>query len=88
MSYQAFLSYSHSDLAFAEGLQRSLEGLGGFPIGKRSMRVFRDDTNLDAHPDLWGKIATALHESSHLILMASPDSAKSKWVHQEITRTS
>ncbi len=48
------------------------------------MRVFRDDANLDANPDLWGNIAAAIEASSTVVLLASPASAASSWVQREI----
>jgi len=50
----------------------------------RAVRIFRDETNLAANPDLWGSIVAALDDSKHLIIPASETSAKSKWVRKEI----
>jgi polysaccharide export outer membrane protein len=85
--FHAFLSYSHHhDYHFARQLQHALETFDKPLLGKRRIRVFRDDSNLDATPDLWGSVAAALDQSSHLILLACPDAAKSTWVLREITR--
>jgi WD40 repeat protein len=48
------------------------------------MRVFRDKTSLSANPSLWNSIEQALSESEYCLLLASPASAKSPWVQQEI----
>jgi WD40 repeat protein len=48
------------------------------------MRIFRDKTSLSANPSLWRSIEQALTESQFCLLLASPASAKSPWVKQEI----
>jgi len=48
------------------------------------MRVFRDDSNLAASPDLWSSVEAALDQSEYFILLASPGSAASKWVDREV----
>ena len=83
--YQAFISYSHSgERAFARLLQRTLESFGSTFGWRRRMRVFRDETNLAASPDLWSSVESALDQSDYLILLASPSSAASAWVDREI----
>ncbi len=83
--YHTFLSYSHKDdRKFARALQSTLQRFGSAIPWKRRMRVFRDDTNLDANPDLWGSIERGLDNSSHLLLLASPESAVSTWVDKEV----
>ena len=37
-----------------------------------------------AAPALWSRIADALDQSSHFILLASPNAAQSKWIKREI----
>jgi WD40 repeat protein len=49
------------------------------------MRVFRDDTNLTANPDFWGKITDALDSSRFMIVVLSPQSTASHWVNEEVT---
>jgi hypothetical protein len=51
----------------------------------RALRVFRDDTNLTASPDLWGKITDSLDRSRFMIVVLSPQSAASYWVDQEVS---
>jgi hypothetical protein len=50
----------------------------------RAINVFRDETNLTAAPALWSRIADALDQSSHFVLLASPDATQSKWIKREI----
>ncbi len=84
-TYDAFISYNHSqDRAVAKQLQRSLESFAKPFFHRRSMRVFRDETNLEATPDLWATIAEALGESGFFVLLASPESAQSNWVDREV----
>src|SRR6185503_10280042 len=51
----------------------------------RALRVYRDETNLAAEPGLWPSIEAALSQSRFLILMASPEAARSKWVAKELS---
>ena len=51
----------------------------------RTLRVFRDQTNLQASPDLWGTIEEAMSSSRWLLLVASPRSAQSAGVRRELT---
>ena len=51
----------------------------------RTLRVFRDQTNLQASPDLWGTINDAMSSSQWLLLVASPRSAESAGVRRELT---
>jgi len=90
--YFAFLSYSHADIKVATTLARFLETfkvpvrLGGKEQGlpKRMSPVFRDRDDLSGSSDLGTVLRTALAESGALIVLCSPDSAKSKWVNEEI----
>lgn len=50
----------------------------------RALHVFRDQTSLAASPELWPAIEHALNESTHLLLLASPAAANSRWVAREI----
>ena len=93
--YRVFISYSHADAKWANWLMRRLEGyrvparLHGraAPIGQVGPRiapVFRDRDELPTTSDLGETIRTALRESATLVVVCSPASAKSHWVHQEI----
>jgi tetratricopeptide (TPR) repeat protein len=95
--YVAFLSYSHRDKAATEWLHRSLERfrmpkkLIGRETPKglvpaRLIPVFRDRDELAATDDLGTALRNALEASAHLIVVASPASAKSKYVEEEIRR--
>lgn len=82
--YDAFLSYSHHDRLLAQGLQRTLERIAR-PFGRRqALRVFRDDTDLTASPDLWGGVVQAMDQARYFVLVMSPFSAKSVWVNREL----
>jgi hypothetical protein len=93
--YAAFISYSHADEKLASWLHRKLEAYrvpGGLvgrttahgPIGKRIGKVFRDRAELGADHDLGGEIRKALERSDALIVLCSPRSAQSRYVHEEI----
>ena len=83
--YDAFISYSHAASAeVARGLQKWLQTYAKPWWRWRAINVFRDETDLTAAPALWSRIATALDQSSHFILLASPEAAQSKWINREI----
>jgi WD40 repeat protein len=83
--YTAFMSYSHAlDGVLAPALQSSLEQFGRVWFRRRAIRIFRDATNLAATPHLWESIEQALRSSEWLVLLASPESARSRWVQREV----
>lgn len=93
--YYAFLSYSHKDQAMADWLHRELErfrvprSLAGHltdngVIPKRLKPIFRDRHELAAADDLGEEIREALASSRFLIVLCSPDAAKSRWTNAEI----
>jgi WD40 repeat protein len=83
--YHAFISYSHSaDASFASRFQAALQGFARPWYRMRALRVFRDQTNLAANPDLWGTIVAALDNSEFLLYLASPAAARSPWVQKEL----
>ncbi len=93
--YVAFLSYSHRNRAETEWLHRALERyhipkrLVGRTTEKgtvpaRLIPVFRDRDELAVSGDLGGALRSALANSEHLIVIASPASAKSPYVLEEI----
>ena len=83
--YKAFVSYSHqSDQSFAPVLQRVLERLAKPWHRRRAIQLFRDQTDLAVSPGLWPRIAGALDDSEHLLLLGSPAAAQSPWVAKEI----
>jgi eukaryotic-like serine/threonine-protein kinase len=94
--YRAFISYSHADRKWGSWLHRSLEkyrtpkNLNLSKAGDelpllRMTPVFRDHEELSSSPDLSERINSALSNSECLIVICSPNSAKSRWVDQEIT---
>ncbi len=83
--YDAFISYSHAlDGALARALQSGLEQFAKPWYRPRALRVFRDSTSLTANPGLWSSIEKALASSAWLVLMASPEAARSPWVNREV----
>lgn len=94
--FRAFVSYSHADSGFAARLQRRLEAyrlprrlagqvepLPGQAPG-RIGPVFRDRPDLSAARDLSTAVREAIALSSALVVVASPDAARSQWVAREI----
>lgn len=93
--YWAFLSYSHADKRWAKWLHRALEGYS-IPknlvgrtcaegvIPKKLQPIFRDRDELPVSTDLSAAVRTALQDSRYLIVLCSPDAARSEWVNQEI----
>ena len=83
--YDAFISYSrHADSTIAKLIQSEVQRLGKPWYRRRSLRLFRDDTNLAANPSLWQSIELALDSSRFLIVLCSPQAAQSTWVKREI----
>ncbi len=93
--YVAFLSYSHRNQAETAWLHRALERyqmpkkLVGRdtpkgPVPARLIPIFRDRDELSASADLGNDLNAALENSDHLIVIASPASARSTYVHEEI----
>ena len=82
--FDAFLSYTRRDRLVAAGIQRGLHLIGRRVGQLRALRVFRDDTNLEVSPDLWGKITAALDRARFLVVVLSPVAAQSHWVNKEV----
>jgi tetratricopeptide (TPR) repeat protein len=93
--YRAFVSYSHQDEAWAQWLHKALETyrvpsrLVGTQtaagiIPRRLIPVFRDRDELASATDLNRKVNEALEHSANLIVICSPNSAKSRWVNEEV----
>ena len=82
--YDAFISYSHAgETPFAEALQNGLHRLAKPVWQRRAMRVYRDATDLGADPALWPRLVEALDSSDHIVVLASPDLARSEWSNKE-----
>jgi len=95
MKYWAFISYSHLDAKWADWLHKSVESyrppkkLVGTTtsrgmVPKRVSPVFRDRDELASAVDLGHVINEALAKSACQIIICSPQSAKSRWVNEEI----
>lgn len=93
--YWAFLSYSHRDTAWANWLHKALESYRPprQMVGSRGARgtvparlapVFRDREELASATDLGAEIRAALENSHCQIVICSPNSARSRWVNEEI----
>lgn len=92
--YKAFISYSHRDDEWAAWLLKALERYRipnhirekhpRAPLPKRLGRFFRDRDELPATGHMTDRIFEALAESEFLIVVCSPDAARSKLVNREI----
>src|SRR5574337_1383489 len=83
--YKGFISYSHAaDGRLAPAVQHALHRFAKPWYRIRSMRLFRDQTNLAASPGLWRSIESALVASEYFLFMASPTAAQSHWVQKEV----
>jgi tetratricopeptide (TPR) repeat protein len=93
--YVAFLSYSHVDRQIARWLHRSIEsyrlpvrlkhavaGLGR--DDGRLSPIFLDREELPSSTDLVESVRIALENSDALIVVCSPNAARSRWVNEEI----
>lgn len=81
--YRGFISYSQKDQRFAKKLHRALEAFT-LPGGKKLGRFFRDDDELGGAASLGAALAGAIRDSEDLIVIASTNSAASKWVNEEV----
>ncbi|MDQ6747156.1 MAG: TIR domain-containing protein, partial [Candidatus Dormibacteraeota bacterium] len=85
MSYDGFISYSHSaDGKLAPAIQTGLQRLARPWHRIRALHVFRDETGLSVNPHLWSSIRSALDQSRYFVLLASPEAARSPWVNREL----
>lgn len=86
----AFISYNHKDVKHAQWLQKKLENYklpaeihNEFEDSRFIRPVFRDQTDLNT-----GVLANVLRDqleaSKYLIVLCSPNSAKSQWVSNEV----
>jgi hypothetical protein len=84
--YDAFLSYGRlQDITLARRLQRRVERFATPWYRGRSLRIFRDETNLSVDPSLRAAILRRLWKARWLLLLASPAAAQSTWVDVEVT---
>ena len=97
--FSAFISYNSADAPFARRLHKRLEtyrlprrlrsvhpgsGHPGDEAPDRLKPVFRDADEMTATYDLSTAVREALAQSDYLIVVCSPNSAKSQWVAREI----
>lgn len=94
--YRAFISYSHADEAWSKWLHRALECYrvparlqrlkagDESPLPKRLLPVFRDRDELHSAAELGAVIQQALRQSEALIVICSPQAARSRWVNEEV----
>ncbi len=94
IKYYAFMSYSHKDELFAKWLHKKIETYripaslksSFYNLPNKLTPIFRDQDELPASSDLSYSILEALIKSKFLIVVCSPNAAKSKWVNQEILK--
>ena len=87
-SYDAFISYSRKDLAFARRLHEALRSYRpprDLPVPQRALRVFRDEEDLSG-TELHASLERNLQQAATLIVICSPNSAASTYVATEIER--
>jgi hypothetical protein len=95
LRYRAFISYCHVDRGWAAWLHRSLERyrvprrLSGTEgrhgtVPARLSPIFRDREELSSAANLTETIKEALAQSESLVVICSPESARSRWVNEEI----
>ena len=83
--FNAFMVYSHArDKTLAASLQSGLQKFTKPWYKSRALRIFRDATDLTAVPALWASIKGMIDSSEYMILLASPEAARSKWVEAEV----
>lgn len=90
--YFAFISYSHKDKKTAKRLQRRLESYHlpasvqkSYPeLPKKLSPIFIDESNLVAKGTLKTALQANLDSSKYLIVICSPNSAKSEYVNDEV----
>jgi tetratricopeptide (TPR) repeat protein len=93
--YRAFISYSHADTKWANWLHRRLETfrIDRDLIGRQTAMglisttlrpIFRDRDDFTAGHSLSEQTLAALDASAALIVLGSPDAAKSHYVNEEV----
>ena len=94
--YWAFISYSSRDAKWGKWFHKRLENYtipkefqgvelsDGARLGRHIRPVFRDRDELASSSQLGEVISEALEQSRILVVLCSPNSAKSIWVNKEI----
>jgi WD40 repeat protein len=84
-THDAFISYRHDvDANLAAAIEAGLEKLARPLLKLRALDVFRDKTSLPADSGLWRSILSHLSGARWFLLMASPESADSKYCRKEL----
>ena len=95
LKYRAFLSYSHADTNVAKRVHARLEAFRidkdligratqSGPVPESLRPIFRDRLEFDAGSSLEHKTLAALEDSAALIVLASPQAARSRYVNEEV----
>lgn len=85
-SFDVFISYSRSTSEkLAVDVEHRLIRLAKPWHQLRAVRVFRDDSAMAANHALWPTIQSGLAQSRWLILLATPEAARSTYVNQELS---
>jgi tetratricopeptide (TPR) repeat protein len=93
--YRAFISYSHADEVWGKWLHKALETWRTSsrradkqsppnPIPRKLSPVFLDREELASATDLGRTVNEALAHSEALIVICSPQAARSHWVNEEV----
>ena len=84
--YDAFISYSHADKGMAERLSRRLRTYRPPRAARLTRRlvVFRDVERLTTSADVTQELRERIAETRHIILLASPAAAASRYVDVEV----
>jgi hypothetical protein len=84
--YDAFVSYSHEDAVLADRVSRRLRRYRPprAASARRRLEVFRDRERLTASADLGHLLEGTVSASEHLVLLASPAAARSRYVDLEV----
>src|SRR5262245_64040055 len=97
IKYRAFLSYSHQDRTWAKWLHAALEGyrvdkdlIGretpAGPVPRTLRPIFRDREDFSAGHSLTEQTQAALQSSQFLIVLCSPNAARSIYVDEASRR--
>ena len=85
--YDAFISYSHVNAELAEKLSKRIRRYRAprqTKLKKRQLTVFRDVERLTSSSVLSEELRKNVEVSRNMVLLASPDSASSEYVDDEV----
>ena len=86
--FDAFLSYSRTDVEFASRLEKALESYRppkDLNVPQRPLKIFRDEGDLTG-TEYYEAIERHLRQCHKLIVVCSPEARKSEYVNDEIRR--